>query len=283
MLRVAIIGVSGMLGSTLLRSLSQKENLMLIGTSRRDKLKIHKKINYIHLQGMNLESEKDFFEALKLEKPNVIINCAGIIKQKNYSEDHLKTLQINSLFPHELNKFCKKEKIRLIQISTDCVFSGAKGNYNEEDISDAKDLYGKSKYLGEINDDHALTIRTSIIGHEVNSNHSLLEWFLSQNDEIEGFTQAIFSGLTTLELSEVIYRILKDFTNLCGIYHISSTPISKYDLLNLVKKIYKKDIKINSSKKIKIDRSLNSKKFQKKTGIKVSDWETMIKSMKKFG
>tara|TARA_Y100001970_G_scaffold280387_1_gene389295 strand:- start:53 stop:904 length:852 start_codon:yes stop_codon:yes gene_type:complete len=282
MLRILIVGITGMLGSTLLRSLSKNDNLSVIGTSRRNKLKDHEQINYIHLENLDIENDEEFFETIKSYKPDVIINCVGLIKQLNDAQDPLKVLPINSIFPHKLHYFCNQEGIRLIQISTDCVFSGRKGNYLETDLSDAEDLYGKSKYIGEIHGETSLTLRTSIIGHEINSKESLLEWFLSQEGKIYGYTNAIFSGLTTLELSNVIEKIILYHEDLSGLYHVSSKPISKYDLLNLIKKIYQKTITIEPSDEVKIDRSLNSKKFLQASNIQVSEWEIMIESMKNF-
>ena len=282
MLRILIVGITGMLGSTLLRSLSKNDKLSVIGTSRRDKLKDHEQINYIHLENLDVENDEEFFETIKPYKPDVIINCVGLIKQLNDAQDPLKVLPINSIFPHKIDYFCNQEGIRLIQISTDCVFSGRKGNYLETDLSDAEDLYGKSKYIGEIHGKTSLTLRTSIIGHEINSKESLLEWFLSQEGKIYGYTNAIFSGLTTLELSNVIEKIILYHEDLSGLYHVSSKPISKYDLLKLIKKIYQKTIKIEPSDEVKIDRSLNSEKFLQASNVQVSEWEIMIESMKNF-
>tara|TARA_A100001234_G_scaffold42494_1_gene34797 strand:- start:833 stop:1681 length:849 start_codon:yes stop_codon:yes gene_type:complete len=281
MIKILVIGITGMLGNTLLRSLSKNKKFSVLGSSRRDKLKTHQKVNYIHLKNLNVENE-EFFKTVKAHQPDVIINCIGVIKQLKDADEPLKVLPINSIFPHKLHYFCNQEDIRLIHISTDCVFSGKKGNYLETDISDAQDLYGKSKHIGELHGRNSLTIRTSIIGHEIDSKESLLEWFLSQEDKIKGYTNAFFSGLTTLELSNVIENIILHHKDLSGLYHVSSKPISKYDLLNLIKKVYQKKIKIVPSDQVKVNRSLNSEKFLKATNIEVSDWESMIESMKNF-
>jgi dTDP-4-dehydrorhamnose reductase len=283
MYKVLIIGITGMLGSTLLRKLALNAEIELYGTSRMiNPIEIHKETRYTHLEEVDvMKPEKLFNHVLKI-KPDVIINCAGVIKQLKFLQNPLNILPINSLFPHKLEELCIQNEIRLIQISTDCVFSGKKGNYTEADISDAEDLYGKSKYIGEVYGKGSLTIRTSIIGHEHNSQHSLLEWFLSQKSHIEGYQNAIFSGLTTLELSKVIEEVILKFKNLTGLYQVSSEPISKYALLKLIKEVYKKDIQIIPSDKVVINRSLNCKKFQKETGIKIPNWNSMIKSMHSF-
>ena len=279
-----VIGITGMLGSTLLRHLVLDKSFDIYGTSRNAlPLEIHKHLKYKHIANIDVLDEVKLFNSIKEIQPEIIINCAGIIKQLNHLNDPLEILPINSLFPHKLNKHCISNNIKLIHISTDCVFSGKKGNYSEKDISDAEDLYGKSKYIGELNNKTSLTIRTSIIGHEIDTKLSLLEWFLSQTDEIEGYRKAIFSGLTTLELSNVISKIIKNHPNLVGLYNVASEPISKYELLNLIAEIYSKEIKIIPVDNPEIDRSLNPKKFIDETGIRILSWHNMINSMKLFG
>ena len=279
-----VIGITGMLGSTLLRHLVLDKSFDIYGTSRNAlPLEIHKHLKYKHIANIDVLDEVKLFHSIKGIQPDIIINCAGIIKQLNHLNDPLEILPINSLFPHKLNKHCISNNIKLIHISTDCVFSGKKGNYSEKDISDAEDLYGKSKYIGELNNKTSLTIRTSIIGHEIDTKLSLLEWFLSQTDEIEGYRKAIFSGLTTLELSNVISKIIKNHPNLVGLYNVASEPISKYELLNLIAEIYSKEIKIIPVDNPEIDRSLNPKKFIDETGIRILSWHNMINSMKLFG
>ncbi len=213
-------------------------------------------------------------------EPNVVINAIGIIKQTPTSNDVVKTLKINSIFPHQLAELTKKAGARLITVSTDCVFDGRKGNYKEEDISDAADLYGKSKNLGEISAPHCLTLRTSIIGRELQTAHSLVEWFLSSKGrKIRGFTNAVFSGFTTIVLAEIISDLIENHSNLHGLYHVSSEPISKFDLLCLLKKFYALPIEIEPDGDFKIDRSLNSERFRSETGFVPDEWSTMIGRM----
>lgn len=170
----------------------------------------------------------------------------------------------------------------MIHVSTDCVFSGAKGNYSESDPSDAEDLYGKSKYLGEIIDRvHVCTLRTSIIGHELGRSVALLEWFLSQTNMVSGYNKVIFSGLPTVEIAKIIGDIILPDDTLHGLFNISSEPISKYDLLNIIKNVYKKNIHINMDNTIFCDRSLNSTKFQTRTGYRPPDWNILIQTMYK--
>lgn len=228
----------------------------------------------------NIEKVKKTIDKIK---PTVVINCIGAIKQLKNSIDTSSYIYLNSLFPHLLFEICDSANSRLIQVSTDCVFSGKKGNYNEKDFSDCKDLYGKSKFLGEIIDKkNVLTLRTSIIGHELSKKISLLEWFLSQKKQCFGYENAIFSGLPTVTLSRIIKDyILKD-ESIYGLYHVSSNPISKLNLLKKISKIYNKKILIVPKNNLKIDRSLDSSLFIKKTGYKISSWDFMIREMLKF-
>jgi dTDP-4-dehydrorhamnose reductase len=171
-------------------------------------------------------------------------------------------------------------RIRLVQISSDCVFSGLAGNYTESSPTDAYDLYGKSKALGEITDqDHCLTLRTSTIGHEINTKNGLLEWFLSQHAECRGFSRAIFSGLTTIELAKVLRVVLLTKPNLSGLYNIAAESISKYDLLRLIANVYGKKIHIVRDDQYIIDRSLSAEKFYKHTGYIAPSWISMIEDM----
>ena len=278
-MKVIIFGAGGMLGNTLIKTISQDQNYEVYGTLRKDinyfgennSIKIFKKIS--------CERTNEWREILMKIRPDITINCIGIVKQLKEINDPQLSIFTNSLFPHQLHNVCSEINSKLIHISTDCVFSGEKGLYSENDKPDSSDLYGLSKLLGEINGENALTIRTSIIGHSINSNHGLIDWFLKQNVKIKGFRKAIFSGLTTLELSKVILKYILKNDSLNGIVHISNVPISKFDLLNLVSRIYKKSIIISPDDNLIIDRSLNSRKFFKQTGYIPPSWEKMIEEM----
>jgi len=192
----------------------------------------------------------------------------------------LQSIAINALFPHQLAQICRKKNIRLIHMSSDCVFSGRKGHYSEEDLSDAEDLYGKTKYLGEIGGTGCLTLRTSIIGRELGTAHGLIEWFMSnEGATVHGYKTAVFSGLTTLALSEIIAEIISHCPHISGVYQVASESISKYDLLDLVKKTWGMTITIEPDGTVVNDRSLNPEKFQKETNIKIPSWEYMIDQM----
>ncbi len=218
--------------------------------------------------------------AIEKYKPDVVINCIGIVKQLPAANDPLQSIAINALFPHQLAHICQQRGIRLIHISTDCVFSGQKGNYNEDDFADADDLYGRTKYLGEVDYENALTLRTSIVGRELGTRHGLIEWFLGEEGgTVSGYTNAIFSGLTTNALSDVIATIVADYPWMRGVWHVASDPINKYDLLTLVKKVYNLDIVIQPENSVVIDRSLNGSRLRENTNIIIPSWQTMIEQM----
>lgn len=281
---ILIIGVSGMLGSALFKILSEL-NYNVYGTVRSLKDNSFFKESELKriVQDVDVLNLDDLIALFNQIKPSIVINCVGVIKQQTSSKDPLVVIPINTMLPHRLSKLCSLVNSRLILISTDCVFDGLKGNYIESDKPNADDLYGKSKELGEISDQkHVFTIRTSIIGHELNSKRSLVDWFLNSNDSVDGFKNVIFSGLPTCELAKVMGTLIIPNKNLSGLYHISVDPISKNDLLNLIREIYNKDININLSTDIKIDRSLNSNKFKSEIGYNPPEWRELISNLYQY-
>jgi len=284
-MNILIFGATGMLGHAVFRVLSNDKRLKVFGTIRSESSKKLFPAPFAEnlIPDIDIESDDCLKKAFEITQPDVVINCIGIIKQLSDAKDVLKTVPINALLPHRLALLSKNFGSRLILVSTDCVFSGSKGNYLETDFPDCDDLYGRSKLLGEIADnDNVLTIRTSIIGHELRGGHSLVNWFLSQNESTQGYTKAIFSGLPTNELANIIRACIVDWPNLHGLYHVSANPINKYDLLSLIASIYDKKIQITESEQVQIDRSLNHQKFQRETGYQPQDWPSLIKSMKAF-
>ncbi len=280
-MKVLVLGASGMLGNAVMRIMSEKEDLEVYGTIRSSNvpkafpLEIAKKI----ITSCDVTNHESLIELFNKVRPDVVINCVGLVKQLAMADDPLITLPINAMLPHQLAHICGNYKARLVHISTDCVFSGTRGNYKESDISDAQDLYGKSKFIGEVNYPHTVTLRTSIIGHELQSAHSLISWFLSQNKSCKGFRKAIFSGLPTVVLAKIIRDIVLPRTDLTGLYHVSAQPISKYDLLRLVAKIYEKSIEVIADDQQVLDRSLNAEKFKLATGYEAPSWDDLIKTM----
>ncbi|MCE7948235.1 MAG: SDR family oxidoreductase [Chloroflexi bacterium CFX4] len=277
-MRVLVLGATGMLGHKLMQKLP--ERFEVFGTTRAmQKAHHHPEIfkNATLIGGVFAEDVDSLVRAIQLAKPDAIVNCIGIIKQHAEAKDALKSIATNALFPHRLANLCGLMGIRMVHISTDCVFSGRQGNYTEDSVSDAEDLYGRSKYLGEVTTNGCLTLRTSIIGRELGSHYGLIEWFLGQQGKtIRGFTQAIFSGFTTLQLARIIGDILTDFPTLDGLWHVAAQPISKYDLLVQAKGVFNLDVDIQPDSNVVIDRSLDAKRFYALTNFKAPSWDAML-------
>ena len=285
-MRILILGSSGLIGNTITKYFLNKSDYETFGFLRNSK-KISIFKNKYHNNFIFKEDIRDFRKVektLKRYKPDLIINCIGITNKftKTNTKFIDELIYINALFPHKLHEICSNIDARLIHLSTDCVFSGKKGFYNENDIPDPLDIYGRSKLIGELNYTNSLTIRKSAIGHELFTRNGLLEWFLNKNETIEGYKNVIFSGLTVLELAKIIDEYIIPNKKLNGIIHLAGNPISKYELLYLISQEYKKKINIIPNESLKIDRSLNSKLFNDITGYKIKDWRELISSMHKF-
>jgi len=213
-------------------------------------------------------------------RPDALVNAIGIIKQRAEAKDIISSLEINSLLPHRIALACRTIGARLVHMSTDCVFSGRKGRYCETDVPDADDLYGRTKLLGEVSGSHCITIRTSMIGPELSRKSGLLEWFLAQRGQtVKGFTKAIFSGFPTSELARVVEQILMEFPRAHGLYHVAAQPISKYDLLTLIRDRLHLPITIERDSTFECDRSLDATRFHRDTGYSPPTWEVMIDDM----
>lgn len=218
--------------------------------------------------------------AVEEVRPGAVINCVGIVKQLKAAHDPIPCITINALFPHRLAELCAGLGARLVHMSTDCVFNGKRGNYTEDDPSDAEDLYGRTKHLGEVAGPGALTIRSSIIGRDFQRSTGLVEWFLSnRGKQVKGFRRAIYTGLTTQAMAGMIARLLADFPELSGLWQIASEPINKYDLLVRLREAMKLDIRIEPDEKFFCDRSLNGAKFLARTGLRVPSWDEMIRGL----
>jgi dTDP-4-dehydrorhamnose reductase len=210
-------------------------------------------------------------------RPEAVVNAVGIVKQRGAAKEAIPSLEVNSLLPHRLALLCRAVGARLVHISTDCVFSGRDGNYTEESFPDAGDLYGRSKLLGEVDEPGSITLRTSIIGLELSRKTGLIEWFLAQKGEVRGFTNAIYTGLTTAELSRVIERVLVEHPDLHGVWQVASEKINKHDLLVRFSEILgRDDVTIVPDASVKIDRSLVGDAFRGATGYSAPSWEEML-------
>lgn len=233
-----------------------------------------------------LVSGVDVFDADRLSqlfaefKPDIVVNCIGVIKQLATASVHLISIATNSLLPHRVAALCEAAGARLVHVSTDCVFDGKRGHYRETDFADAYDLYGRTKLLGEVDYPHAITLRTSIIGHEMGSSVSLIDWFLSQpGPEVKGYRKAIYSGLPTVELARVVRDVVAPRPDLRGLWHVASAPIDKCALLLLVRDIYGKSIDVVADDTVVIDRSLDGSRFANETGYIAPSWPDLVKLM----
>lgn len=281
-MRVLVLGVSGMLGNAMVNVFSQDPSYEVWGTLRSASAQRYfaEEQRPRLLVGVDVLDHDALVRALDTVRPDVVINCVGLIKQLADAKDPLSTLPVNAMFPHRLARLCGLAGIRVIHVSTDCVFSGKKGLYAEGDLSDAEDLYGKSKFIGELHDfEHAVTLRTSIIGHELNSNFALVDWFLAQTGEVRGYAKAIFSGLPTVELASVIKDHVLVHPELHGLYHVAAQPIAKLELLRLIAGRYAKAINIVPDEGLVIDRSLNCERFRLATGYVAPEWPNLIDRM----
>ncbi|VAX08693.1 Probable dTDP-4-dehydrorhamnose reductase [hydrothermal vent metagenome] len=277
-MRILILGGDGMLGHQLLSSWQGRHT---VAVTLRQSLSHYVRYNLFNQE--NSIADVDVREFSKLAqvvedfRPDAVINSVGIIKQRDDTNDAVQSIEINALLPHKLAVLCEKIEVRLVHLSTDCVFSGSKGLYREDDLPDARDLYGRSKLLGEVATDGAITLRSSIIGLELSRNKSLVEWFLAQQGIIWGFRRAIYSGVTTLEMARIIEHLLTQHPNLSGVWQVASQPINKYELLSgLLKRLPELDIEIEADDSFACDRSLDGSHFQQETGYEISGWPLML-------
>lgn len=283
-MNILILGVTGMLGNAVMSLLSTHSDLKVYGTARSSKLcdNFTGNVQANIIAGVDVENFDTLVKVFGQVRPDVVVNCIGLVKQLAEVNDPLRVVPINTLLPHRVASLCEAVGARFVHVSTDCVFSGRKGNYTETDFPDAHDLYGRTKLLGEVDYPHAVTLRTSIIGRELSGNRSLIGWFLAQQGSVKGFRKAIFSGLPTDELARVIRDYVLPNPELHGLYHVASQPINKYKLLRLVATTYGKDIEIIPSDDLVIDRSLIADRFRKVTGYVAPEWPILVENMFTF-
>ena len=279
--RILILGAGGMLGHKLCQLYRQGYDVYY--TARAD-FESYQKYGIFEKEKMiNNIDILDFDKLISVfhqVKPQIVINCIGIIKQLKEAKDPMASIKVNSLFPHQLAHICNACGATMFHISTDCVFNGKKGMYTEMDPSDSEDLYGRTKFIGEVHQEGCLTIRTSIIGRELSTKSGLVEWFLSnRGKKVKGFKKAIYTGFTTIALANIIKNIIDNFPDLNGLYQVSSEPIDKFSLLNMIKEKLKLDVEIEPETQTSIDRSLDGSLFRKTTGLTPPSWENMIEEM----
>jgi dTDP-4-dehydrorhamnose reductase len=283
--RVLVLGASGMLGNATLRLFAGSQDYQAWGSARSTDVRryLAPELRERVICGVDMDDIDSVTRLLLQVRPHVVINCVGLVKQLAGADEPASAIQINALLPHRLARLCQLGGARLVHIGTDCVFAGTRGRYVERDNADAQDLYGRSKHLGEVDYPNAVTLRTSIIGHELAGAHGLIGWFLAQSGPIKGFTRAIFSGLPAVELARVIRDYVLPRVDLHGLYHVSSAPISKYELLRLIAQIYGKTIEITPDDQLVIDRSLDSTRFRTLVGYAPPEWAELVRSMHQFG
>lgn len=283
-MRILVLGASGMIGNTTIRVLGEKAGWEVFGTIRSESSRhfFPPHIAERLMADIDANNHDSLVEIMGRIRPNVVVNCVGLTKHKPGGSEPLTAIPLNSLLPHRLAGLCAVACARLVHVSTDCVFSGEKGNYTEDDLPDATDVYGKSKSLGEVDYPHTITLRTSTIGHELQTAHGLLDWFLSQQERCKGFKRAIFSGFPTVVFAQLVRDIVIPRPDLFGLYHVAGPAIAKYDLLHLIARVYGKSIEIVPDEQLAIDRSLNSDRFRAATGYVTPRWPDLIKSMHSY-
>jgi dTDP-4-dehydrorhamnose reductase len=283
-MRILVLGASGMLGNAMIRVLVDHDDLEVFGTARSSDVGrfFPANISQRLMTGVDVENQDALMNAFCQVRPKVVINCVGLIKQLAEASDPLRSIPVNALLPHRLARLCGVSGARLVHISTDCVFSGEQGGYTESDPSDARDLYGVSKYLGEVHYPDSVTLRTSIIGHALNSSNGLIDWFLGQQGQCRGFTRAVFSGLPSIVLAQIVRDVIIPDSGLHGLYHVAADPIAKFDLLKLVAEVYGKSIEIIPDDSLQIDRSLNAGRFRAATDYVVPEWPELVRVLHSY-
>lgn len=280
-MRVLILGTAGMLGHKLYQAFRGRHEVW--GSIRQD-VSAYATLELFDAErliaGVDAADPATVARAIERVEPHLVVNCVGIVKQLAAARDPIASITINSLFPHRLARLCRDAGCRLIHMSTDCVFSGRKGAYREDDLPDPEDLYGRSKLLGELADEGALTIRSSIIGRELRTSNGLVEWFLAQSGKaVPGYRRAIYSGFTTLAMARIISGLIDDQRALTGVWHVSSDPINKYDLLGLISREYGVGVEVVPDSEVVVDRTLDSSRFRAVSGFVPPPWPEMIREM----
>lgn len=276
-MRILILGGDGMLGHQLLRQLQAKHEVRVTLRRRADDYRQFGLFNTTNaFYEVDARSVTRVASVLDEFRPYAVINAVGLVKQRPDAHDHIALIEVNALFPHRLAEMCRKLSAQLIHISTDCVFSGNKTNYSESDQPDPIDIYGLTKLLGEIDGSRVLTLRTSMIGSELARRFGLVEWFLAQRGMIKGYKKMIFSGLTTIELGRILDVIVTRYSDASGLFHVSSAPISKYDLLVGLKKRLELTTEIMADEAVVTDRSLDSARFRRTFNYSPPSWDEML-------
>jgi dTDP-4-dehydrorhamnose reductase len=272
-MRVLLLGASGMLGHQVWQIFRRRFDCFATLRERPDLPLFH---DPRVIDGVDAADFGRVAAVIDDLRPEAIVNCIGAVKQREEGRDPIAAITVNSLFPHVVARAAVEAGARLIHISTDCVFSGNRGHYAESDIPDPVDLYGRSKLVGEVGAPH-LTLRTSLIGRELRAAQGLVEWFLSnRGGSVRGFTRAVFSGVTTIEMARILGEVVERHQDLAGLYHVAAEPITKYDLLMLLNEVFGAGVMIAADDSLSVDRSLDATSFRAATGLVPPPWPEMI-------
>ncbi|MBK9517852.1 MAG: SDR family oxidoreductase [Anaeromyxobacter sp.] len=277
-MKILVFGGDGMLGHQLLESWAPRHDVQVTLRQLAPAYAAHRaRFGDRALYGVDVRRLDDLVGALAAVRPELVVNAVGLVKQRPTAHEELPSLEVNALYPHRLARACAAAGARLIHLSTDCVFSGARGNYRETDTPDPTDLYGRTKLLGEVDGPGCLTLRTSIIGLELGRAGSLVEWFLAQRGPVRGYRRAIYSGLTTQELARAIEALVSEAPDLCGVWHLASQPIDKHDLLTrLARRLGRTDVTLTPDDDFTCDRSLDASALRARTTYRVPSWDAML-------
>jgi dTDP-4-dehydrorhamnose reductase len=280
-MRILILGGSGMIGHRLWLAFRERfETFVALRGSPAERPWATLFAGVGVLEAVDLTDDAALGRTLLRVRPDVVVNAAGLVKQRPLGQDLPAAITLNALLPHRLAAFCIAGGIRLVHLSSDCVFSGRVGHYREADAADPVDVYGRAKLLGEVSGPGQLTIRKSVIGRELTGRQGLLEWFLAnRGGRVRGYRRAVFSGLTTLALADTIARIIEEQPALEGVWHVAAPAIAKYDLLVSLRDGFSLPIEIEPEETTIVDRSLDDTRFRQATGLPRPSWDRMISAL----
>jgi len=281
-MKVLVLGATGLLGNAMFRVLSEARPGLVFGTVRDPGAReaFSEELDDGLVVVRDLEDPREMAALLDRVQPGVVVNCTSLSKPS--AQDLMRLVSVFSVLPRRLAYLCRSRGVRLVQISSDGIFSGARGGYSEDDLPDANDAYGIAKVLGEVDAPDAITLRTSIIGPEIGSKNGLLAWFLSQTEQSRCYTRAVFSGLPSVVLAQVIGDHILPRPDLHGIYHVAAQPITKFDLLTLMAQKYGKNIRLVPDDSVVIDRSLSADRFMRATGYVPPEWPELVERMRSY-
>lgn len=279
-MKVLVLGADGMLGHQVVGSLVARGHDVTAATRRVPNSLVETALAGAKLiNGIDARIDDTIVHALGVSRPDAVVNAIGIVKQRPEAKEALESIRINGLLPHQLAAQCEAIGARLVHISTDCVFSGKRGNYSEADLPDPVDLYGRTKLIGEVGGKNCITLRTSIIGLELFQKSGLVEWFLRQEESAMGWSHALYSGITTMELSRVMINVLERESSLDGVWHVSAKPISKLDLLARLRDLLGRRVDLVPDDSVTIDRTMDSTRFMAATSYVPPSWDVMLEEL----